>query len=65
MTKTILYKYLGTNGTIVSPVHLEDIYYVRLVKITSASGKALTKDRKKFSTVVIVPEEEADQWIEV
>ena len=29
MTKTVLYKYLGTNGTIVSPVHLEDVYYIR------------------------------------
>ena len=65
MTKTILYKYLGTNGTIVSPVHLEDVYYVRLVKIAAASGKTLTKDRKKFSTIVTVPENEVDQWIEV
>lgn len=65
MTKTILYKYLGTNGTIVSPVHLEDVYYVRLVKLTAASGKTLTKDRRKFVTVVTVPEEEVDQWIEV
>lgn len=65
MTKTILYKYLGTNGTIVSPVHLEDIYYVRLVKLVAEPGKALTKDRKKFSTMVTVPEEEVSQWLEV
>ena len=33
MTKQILYKYLGTNGVIESPVHLEDIYYVRTVAL--------------------------------
>ena len=65
MKKTVLYKYLGTNGTIVSPVHLEDIYYIRQIKLTAESGKALTKDRKKFCTSIVVPEEEVDQWIEV
>lgn len=65
MTQTVLYKYMGTNGTILSPIHLEDIYYVRYLQLTAASGKTLTKDRKKFSTVVTVPEEEAEQWIEV
>ena len=28
MKKTVMYEYLGTNGTILSPVHLEDIYYM-------------------------------------
>ena len=65
MTQTVLYKYMGTNGTILSPIHLEDIYYVRYLQLTATSGKTLTKDRKKFSTVVTVPEEEAEQWIEV
>jgi hypothetical protein len=39
MTKTILYKYLGTNGTILSPVHLEDIYYVRYYKLQADNGR--------------------------
>ena len=29
MTQTTMYTYLGTNGTICSPVHLEDVYYIR------------------------------------
>lgn len=65
MTKTVLYKYLGTNGTIVSPVHLEDIYYVKMIKITADPGKTLTIDRKKFQQVVVVPESEVDNWMEV
>jgi hypothetical protein len=39
MQKEILYQYLGTNGTILSPVHLEDIYYVRKVRITASKDK--------------------------
>ena len=64
MTKTLLYEYLGTNGTILSPVHLEDIYYVRKYKLQATSGKRLTKDQKHFVTSIIVPEEEVEEWTE-
>ena len=47
MTKDILYQYLGTNGTILSPVHLEDIYYVRKVRLSADPGKMLTKNNGK------------------
>ena len=65
MTKEILYTYLGTNGTITSPVHLEDIYYTRKVRLTADAGKQLTKDDVNYSSVVTVPEEEVDIWKEV
>lgn len=65
MTKEILYTYLGTNGTITSPVHLEDIYYIRKVRLTADAGKQLTKDDVNYSSVVTVPEEEVDLWKEV
>ena len=65
MIKEILYKYLGTNGVIISPVHLEDIYYVRNVKLTAEAGKLLTKDNKNFTKQIIVPEDEASNWTEV
>ena len=65
MVKTILYEYLGTNGTILSPVHLEDIYYVRKLKLQADNGKALTKDRKNFVNSTIIPETELEEWIEV
>ena len=44
MTKTTLYVYLGTNGTIVSPVHLEDVYFTRRLSLRADEGKKLTKD---------------------
>ena len=65
MTKEIYYTYLGTNGTITSPVHLEDIYYTRKVRLTADAGKQLTKDDVNYSSVVTVPEEEVDLWKEV
>lgn len=65
MTREILYQYLGTNGTILSPIHLEDIYYIRKVRLVAESSKMLTKDNKVFKNVVIVPEDEADEWFEV
>lgn len=64
MRKTILYEYLGTNGTILSPVHLEDIYYVRKLKLHADDGKKLTKDNKNFIVSVIIPEEELSEWKE-
>lgn len=65
MTKEVYYTYLGTNGTITSPVHLEDIYYTRKVRLTADAGKQLTKDDVNYSSVVTVPEEEVDLWKEV
>lgn len=65
MTKTVLYEYLGTNGTILSPVHLEDIYYVRKLRLQAANGKRLTKNGKDKVVSVVIPEEELDEWREV
>lgn len=64
MTKTVLYQYLGTNGTILSPIHLEDIYFIRKLKLVADDGKKLTRDGKNFVFSVIIPEEELDEWVE-
>ena len=64
MKKELLYTYLGTNGTITSHVHLEDIYYVRKLKLTADKGKILVKDDfKTYST--IIAEEDLDKWEEI
>lgn len=65
MIKTPMYTYLGTNGTITSPVHLEDIYYVLKYRLEAESNKFLTKDDKNFVKVTTVPADEVDQWKEV
>lgn len=64
MTKQVLYRYLGTNGVIESPIHLEDIYYVRLIVLTASAGKILTDGEKRVYTVK-VPESEVENWREV
>lgn len=65
MNKTIMYQYFGTNGTILSPIHLEDIYYVRKVRLIADVDKKLTCDGENFYLTVTVPEEEAELWREV
>ena len=64
MLRTVLYNYIGTNGTIISPVHLEDTYYIHKVRLSADAGKVLTNG-KKFLNTVTVPEDEEQDWIEV
>ena len=66
MTKEVLYTYLGTNGTITTPVHLEDIYYTRSIRLVADRNKQLTRDGgKTLRSSVIVPENEVSLWKEV
>ena len=64
MTRTVMYRYMGTNGIIESPVHLEDIYYIRFIRLVADADKVLTngKDRLK---AVNTTEEEEKTWREV
>jgi hypothetical protein len=64
MKKTIMYKYLGTNGVIISPIHLEDVYYIRLIQLQADDNKVLTNGIMK-KTSVMIPEEELNLWKEI
>ena len=64
MTKTIIYRYLGTNGVVETPVHIEGAYFVRMVQLTADEGKILTNG-KVSKTTVRVPEGEESLWNEV
>jgi hypothetical protein len=64
MTKTVLYTYFGTNGPITSAVHLEDIYYLRKIRLIADQGKILTNGVRK-TTSVIVTDEDVNKWTEV
>ena len=66
MTTEILYTYLGTNGTNTTPIHLEDIYYTRSIRLTADRKKKLTSNGgKTLLSSVIVPEDEVSLWTEV
>lgn len=64
MTRTVMYRYIGTNGIIESPVHLEDIYFVRFIKLIADDNKILTNGKQRLK-VVRTTEEEEGQWKEV
>ena len=64
MTKQVLYKYLGTNGVIESPVHLEDIYYVRINVLMADEGKILSNGYES-KKVVRCSDDEVDDWVEI
>ena len=66
MTKRIYYRYLGTNGTVLTPIHLEGAYGVKMIKIVADADKMLTcDDGKTLRNSVLVPEEEVENWVEV
>lgn len=65
MTTEVLYYYLGTNGSILSPVHLEDVYYTRRLKLTADAGKLLTKDGVETCISTVISEDDLKNWREI
>ena len=66
MKQMIMYRYLGVNGVIDSPVLLEGIPSVKSVRLIADEGKVLTKDGKNFChSVRLASEEEVAEWREV
>lgn len=65
MKKTPIYTYLGTNGIITSPVHLEDIYYTLKYRLEADANKFLTKDGQTLVKMITIPADEVDEWKEV
>lgn len=64
MTRTVIYRYLGTNGIIESPVHLEDVYYTRLIKLVADKNHVLTNGVEQVKSI-LCPEDEEKTWKEV
>lgn len=64
MVKNILYKYLGTNGVIISPVFLEGIYSIKIYQLIAEPGKTLTNGINRVQSIE-VPFNELEQWKEI
>ena len=64
MTKQVIYRYLGTNGIIESPVHLEDVYYTRMVILRAGKDKVLTNGTRSVLSIK-VPDDEVSNWTEI
>ena len=65
MKKQVLYTYLGTNGTLTTPIHLEGIYSVKKIILMADEGKVLTKDGVNFLEKVVTNELDAELWQEI
>lgn len=65
MTTEFMYTYLGTNGTITTPIHLEGVPAMKKVRIKPAIGKKLTNGTTITENAVVVAESEVANWKEI
>ena len=64
MTKRKMYRYVGYNGSVTTPVLLEGINHLEMVELRAGDGCYLTDGQRKVISVV-VPVDDATNWIEV
>lgn len=64
MTQQKIYTYLGTNGTITSPVYLPEIYSIEKINLIADDKKVLTDGKKKVGSIIVLPEE-VSKWTEI
>lgn len=64
MTKEILYTYLGTNGTVTTPIHLEGVPAMIQYRLKADADKVLT-DGSRQTTSATVLEADLSKWKEV
>lgn len=65
MEKDIIYKYIGTNGTIETGVYLPGVTAMKMYRLYADYGKRVTNDGKEYYTVSpLIPEDELEEWYE-
>lgn len=64
MTQSKLYKYLGRNGSVVTPILLEKIDPIPMMKVVAEAGKLLTngKETAKIKALFL---DELEEWYEI
>lgn len=65
MQKRKLYKYIGRNGSITSPIFLEDIKFIALMELKPEPGYVLTNGSNVKKHVAVVHVDEVDEWFEI
>ena len=58
------YRYLGRNGTITNPIHLEQITPIPMICLRASIGKVLTDGKQKVYEIVVF-EDEIANWEEI
>ena len=64
MTKTKMYRYLGRNGIITSPVLLDKVEPIVMYELRAATGKLLTNGEKSLKSTLVF-EDEMKDWTEI
>ena len=64
MTKNKMYRYLGRNGVITSPILLENIEPIKMYSLKASDGKLLTNGEEKVKTKMVFADELED-WYEI
>lgn len=64
MKKNKMYRYLGRNGIITSPILLENIEPIPMLTLTAEDGKVLTNGEKTIKSITIFVDE-LDEWFEI
>lgn len=64
MVKTKMYRYLGRNGIITSPILLESIEPIAMICLRADDGKLLTNGVEKVKTKLVFIDELED-WSEI
>lgn len=64
MTKSKMYRYLGRNGIITSPVLLEKVEPIAMYELRAAEGKVLSNG-EEFVKVKLVFTDELKDWVEI
>lgn len=65
MTTEKLYTYLGTNGTVTTPIHLEGVPAMVQIRVKPEIGKKLTDGKTVVTDAVVVSESEVANWKEI
>lgn len=64
MVSEKMYRYLGRNGTITTPIQLEDLPPIPMRRLKAEAGKILTNGHKQVKEIVVF-EDEVSEWTEV
>jgi hypothetical protein len=65
MTKEVIYTYIGTNGMVSSPIHLEGISAIKKIHLIAGENKKLTDGETQTKEVWVSSEEDAEKWTEI
>lgn len=60
-----MYRYLGVNGIITTPIKIDGVYSVELIQVVADKDKILRNSKTGEERLsVIIPKEEVSDWTE-